>query len=184
MHEIYLNIENRLQAILESGVFDCQQGITTDIFQEQDLVIELDGLQDMVANYIIAFITRSLYLKNIKQGLIDASLRHLILIEEARTLLQAQRDISTFGESAFNQDLTRIRAAGIGTVITTQEPRSISPTVRSLAFTKIAFPLNDGADLDFVQKGWGLSKEQKNISLKCRHTDRPLSDMETLQSLF
>ncbi|WP_457572514.1 ATP-binding protein [Desulfovulcanus sp.] len=161
MHEIYLNIENRLQAILESGVFDCQQGITTDIFQEQDLVIELDGLQDMVANYIIAFITRSLYLKNIKQGLIDASLRHLILIEEARTLLQAQRDISTFGESAFNQDLTRIRAAGIGTVITTQEPRSISPTVRSLAFTKIAFPLNDGADLDFVQKGWGLSNEQK-----------------------
>ncbi len=129
-------------------------------------MLELDGLQEMVKNFIIAFIVRSLYLANVAQGKTDAHLRHLILIDEARQLLQANRDTSTYGESAFNEDSSRVRAAGIGLVITTQEPRSVSPTIRSLAFTKIAFPLNDGADLDFVQEGWGLDKNQRDHIFK------------------
>ena len=161
MYDIYLAIENRLQAMLESEIFSCSQGIPLEVFQRRDVVLELDGHQDMVANFIIAFITRSLYLANVRQGLTDGKLRHLLVLEEARNLLQANRNVSDYGESAFNQDLTRIRAAGIGVVITTQEPKSISPTAHSLAFFKIAFPMNDGNDLDILQASQGLTDEQR-----------------------
>ena len=166
MNDLYLLLENRIEAFIESGIFSCQHGIPLEMYQKYDLVFELDGLQDMVKNFIVAFIVRSLYLANVARGKTDARLRHLIIIDEARTLLQANRDLSTFGESAINEDSSRVRATGIGGVYCTQEPRSVSPTIRSLAFTKIAFPLNDGADLDFVQEGWGLDKDQRDYIFK------------------
>jgi len=165
-YDLFLNIENRLQAMLESGVFSCSHGVPIDVFRNQDVVIELDGHQTLVVNFLIAFIVRMLYLGNVREGKADSTLRHLVVTEEARGLLQAHRDVSLFGESAFNQDLTRIRAAGIGVIISTQDTQSISPVARSMATIKIAFPFQDGADVQFVADGWGLDEDQRDYLFK------------------
>lgn len=165
-YDLFLNIENRLQAMQESGLFSCSHGVPIDVFRNRDVVLELDGHQTLVVNFLIAFIVRMLYLGNVREGKADSTLRHLVVTEEARGLLQAHRDISMFGESAFNQDLTRIRAAGVGVIISTQDPQSISQVARSMATIKIAFPFQDGADVQFVAEGWGLDQDQRDYLFK------------------
>jgi hypothetical protein len=164
--ENYSLIENRLSPLVESGYFECRTGIPWEFFRTRDLILEMDGVQDQIYCFIICLIIRCLYRANVKQGFVDSTARTIFVLEEARTLLQADREPTAWGESALNQDISRLRSPGIAIVLATQEPKSVSPTMSSLAFTKVCFPLTAGSDLEWVQKSYGLSNEQRDYIFK------------------
>lgn len=165
--EAYTLLDNRLAPLLESGLFNCVEGIPWDWFRSRDLILELDGVQDQISNLITCLILSSLYQANVRAGLVDGKARTVVLIEEARALMQAERNIGDWGEAAFNQIIARgLRGAGIAVIVASQEPKSFSDTMVSICFTKICFPLLSGSDLDWVQKGFGLTDEQRHHIFK------------------
>lgn len=155
-------LQNRLYPYLLCGSFNCQIGIPFETFQKENLVIEMDeGFTDQMYNYIIATIAHQLYAHN-KAKDIGGTIKHWWVVDEARILFSAHRAVSDFGESILTEILTKSRAYGISFLLASQESASFNSVMRSLSFLKIAFPLNDDSDLDFIKASFGLSEEQKD----------------------
>ena len=159
--DAFSRLTNRLRPYLHLGCFDCQQGIPFEVFKEKSLVLEMDtGFTDRMYNFTVATLINQLYMHNKARGLTGSRLRHWINVDEARILFQAERNVGLYGESIVNELLTKTREFGIGFTLLSQETASINRTLRSLAYLKVAFPLNDKADLDWIKGSFGLSKEQ------------------------
>jgi len=159
--DILLWLQNRLKPYILHPCFNVRRGIPFEVFQKENLVLELDtGFTDNMYNFVVATIVNQLFMHNKAHNLTGAKLRHWINVDEARVLFQPNRDLSTFGESIINVLISKTRDLGIGFLVSSQEPASISQTLHSLASTKIAFPLTDGDDLERIQKSFGLTEEQ------------------------
>lgn len=155
-------LENRLFPYTQSPTFCCLSGIPFDCLKNNNLVLEMDmGFTGHMYNFTVAYIADLLYSYNIEHGFIGSKLRHLFNVDEARILFNAYRDSSRFGESILNEIVSKSREFGIGFFLSSQESASFNQTIRSLAFLKIAFPLNDAKDLEFIQESFGLDDEQK-----------------------
>ena len=160
--EVLLWLQNRLLPYLLSDSFQCQIGIPFETFQKENLVLEMDmGFTDRMYNFTIATIANQLYMHN-KAKDIGGTIKHWFVVDEARILFNAHRNVSDFGESILTEILTKSRAYGISFLLASQESASFNSVMRSLSFLKIAFPLNDCADLDFIEASFGLSKAQKD----------------------
>lgn len=164
--EMLISMENRISIFVESGVFDCQESNFLSYYFKRDLIIEVDGFDSMVANFLVAFPIRVLYSIRVSRGEIDSKPRTGIVIDEARTILQADRNINLYGESAFNQDIMRFRASGIFIVIATQNTASISNNLRASIGIKISMQMSDAKEIDFVAQGWLLTPEQRSYLMQ------------------
>lgn len=160
--DVLLFLQNRLRPYQLCSSFQCQIGIPFETFQTENLVLEMDsGFTDRMYNFTIATIANQLYMHN-KAKDIGGTIKHWWVIDEARILFNAHRDVSAFGESIMTEILTKSRAYGISFLLASQESSSFNSVMRSLAFLKVAFPLNDCEDLDFIKASFGLSEEQKD----------------------
>jgi len=159
--DILLWLQNRLRPYVLSDNFNCQMGIQFEIFRKENLVLEMDtGFTERMYSFTVATIVHQLYMFNKAKNLTGSKLRHWIIVDEARRLFNAYRDISIFGESTIEEDVTKSREFGVSFFLASQETASLSTVVRSLAYLKIAFPLNDAADLQFIQDSFGLTDLQ------------------------
>jgi hypothetical protein len=159
--DLLLWLQNRIRPYLIHDSFNCKFGIPFDVFRKENLVLEMDeGFTDMMYNFTVATIVHQLYQYNKKKNLTGSKLRNWIVVDEARILFNASRDTSTFGESILNEIVSKSREFGIGFFLTSQEASSFNQLFRALAYLKIAFPINDAADLKFIQESFGLNDEQ------------------------
>ena len=159
MADTLARIVARLDLLLESEIFDCVRGIPFSTFTDHELlVLELDGLDPKVQAMITAFIISSLYHHNRKTDRGVGRL-HVFICEEARELMNhPNRD--EWDDSAWDQNIARVRAANIAMVSATQEPATLSDTTASNCFLKIAFGAQSGQDFETVKTGWSLNDEQ------------------------
>ena len=123
-------------------------------------------MNDNMYSFFVSYLTGLRYLYNKKHGLIGSKLRTLFVIDEGRILFNANRNVSDFGESYINEIITKTREYGIGFIIASQETASFNQTLRSISYTKITFPLTDGADRDFISESFGLDDDQANYLFK------------------
>jgi hypothetical protein len=77
--------------------------------------------------FTVAYLAGLRYTSNIKRALAGSRLRTLFVIDEARLVLKASRNVSVFGESYFNEIVTK-------TVI--QESASSFPLKKQRVLTK------------------------------------------------
>ncbi len=159
--DVYEWLKNRLKPYTLMDNFACQFGIPFEYFINKNIVLELDQkFSDMQFSMINAHLAKQIYDYNKKKRLIGSKLRTLFLVDEARILFDANRDTSVFGENPLNEIVSKSREFGLGFLVCSQETSSFNQVIRSLARLKIAFPLSDGKDLDFIKESFGLSKEQ------------------------
>ena len=158
--DVLLWLQNRIYPYILSSCFNCQFGIPFETFQKENLILEMDrNFTDRMYAFTCASICNQLFMYN-KLKDIEGETRHLIVADEARVLFSAHRDVSTFGESILTDIFTKSRAYGISFLLASHESASFNSTMRAIAYLKIAFPINDMADLDFIKKSWGLSDDQ------------------------
>ena len=159
--DVYEWLKNRLKPYTLMDNFACQFGIPFEYFINKNIVLELDQkFSDMQFSMINAHLAKQIYDYNKKKRLIGSKLRTLFLVDEARILFDANRDTSVFGENPLNEIVSKSREFGLGFLVCSQETSSFNQVIRSLARLKIAFPLSDGKDLDFIKESFGLNKEQ------------------------
>ena len=162
--DVYEWLKNRLKPYTLMDNFACQFGIPFEYFINKNMVLELDQkFSDMQFSLINAHLAKQIYDYNKKKRLIGSKLRTLFLVDEARILFDANRDASIFGENPLNEIVSKSREFGLGFIVCSQETSSFNQVIRSLARLKIAFPLSDGKDLDFIKESFGLNKEQKQF---------------------
>ena len=166
MREVYLKLIAKLELLEASECFNCVEGIPFNYFQNHDLIIELDGLDPSVQGFITAFVIRSLYMFNMLTQ--TDGLKHVVINEEARELLLAINREDWGHDSAWDYDLARVRSAGVSMVAVTQEVSCLSNTTNSNCHTKVAFAVNSGIDIDLIERGWGLSPEQRDFIFKLK----------------
>ena len=161
--DILLLLQNRLNPYFLSENFNCRIGLPHDIWRKENMVLEMDtGFTDDMYCFIISYIAGLRYTYNMKKGLIGSILRTLFNIDEGRILFSPHRDTSIFGESYINEIITKTGEFGVGFIVASPETASFSQTVRSISYTKICFPLTDGADKNFIKESFGLDDEQAN----------------------
>ncbi len=162
--DVYEWLKNRLKPYTLMDNFACKFGIPFEYFINKNMVLELDQkFSDMQFSLINAHLAKQIYDYNKKKRLIGSKLRTLFLVDEARILFDANRDASIFGENPLNEIVSKGREFGLGFIVCSQETSSFNQVIRSLARLKIAFPLSDGKDLDFIEKSFGLNKDQKQF---------------------
>lgn len=165
--DILLWIRNRLYPYTLCEVFDCRTDIPERIWFNKNVILELDeGFTDNMYNFTVSYLVGLRYLYNKKHALVGSILRTLFIIDEGRILFNANRNFRDFGESYINEIITKTREYGIGFIIASQESTSFNQTVRSISYTKIAFPLTDGTDLKFIKESFGLDEEQSAYLFK------------------
>ncbi len=160
-------IENRLTPYAESDVFNCRCGIPDHVWRDENVVLELDeGFSDNMYCFVVSHLAGLRYLYNKRMGLVGSKLRTLFNIDEGRILFNANRNTKDFGESYITEIITKTREFGIGFIISSQETASFNQTVRSISYLKIAFPLTDGTDVEFIKDSFGLTDEQAEYLFK------------------
>jgi len=164
-------LQNRLLPYTFSDNFNCRFGIGFDVFRDQNLVLEMDTrFTDHMYNFLLAYLADLIYSHNKEKGLTGSKLRNLFVVDEGRILFNAHRDISEFGESVLNEIVSKSREYGVGFWVSSQETSSFNQVIRSLCRLKIAFPLTDAKDLEFVQGSYGLNDDQKQHLFKLSET--------------
>jgi hypothetical protein len=161
--DTYNRLLNRLDPYINSAVFDCRWGIPHDIWRKYNIVIELDeGFSDEMYSFVCSFLAALLLSYNRRQGLVGSQLQTQIVIDEARHLLR-ERNVSVFGPGAITDPISMGRSYGLGLLFLSQETASFTQLVRSLSYIRIAFPLYDVKDLDYIQGSWGLNRDQRQF---------------------
>lgn len=138
-------LKNRLVEFIESGSnINCRRGYPLSLFTQNDVIL------NMHPSYVSEFIARTVAMNILTdmQRCYSASpaqtptLRTLVIIDEARWLFDVQRDKSEIGanDNVMNW-FTTSRECGIGTIILTQEPESVSRFVTSNSAISITFPV-------------------------------------------
>ena len=166
MREVYLKLIAKLELLEASECFNCVEGIPFNYFQNHDLIIELDGLDPSVQGFVTAFVIRSLYMFNMITQ--TDGLKHVVINEEARELLISINREEWGQDSAWDYDLARVRSAGVAMIAVTQEVSCLSNTTTSNCRTKVTFAVNSGIDIDLIERGWGLSPEQRDFIFKLK----------------
>ena len=150
----YLHIKNFLQ----------KRGISHEVFYSENVVLELPltRIPDPVHNFSFSWILNLTYAKNNALGIRGDRLRHFGLVDESRTLLNANREHSSFEniEPGINEVFTKGREFGLGLWFGSQEMGTFSYSLKANTFTRICFPLTEGEDVSEIKKSFGLNEEQ------------------------
>ena len=88
-----------------------------------------------------------------------------MVVDEGRLLFR-KREVALYGESFIQELSTRFREPGLGLVLASHETESFSQTIKATSFTKICFPLTDGADKAAVKESFGLDDDQAEYLFK------------------
>ncbi|MGD0917117.1 MAG: hypothetical protein ABSB22_11725 [Thermodesulfobacteriota bacterium] len=156
----YLHIKNLVRS----------KGISHEVFCTENVVLELplNKVPDAVHNFLVSWILNLTYSKNITLGIRGDRLHHFNLIDESRTLLNANREHSGFEniEPGINEIFAKGREFEIGLWLGSQEMKSFSYSYKANCFTKICFPLTEGDDVSEIKRSFGLTEEQGDYLYK------------------
>ena len=162
--DIFETSLNRFKPYLHIKNFHRRRGISHEVFCTENVVLELplNKVPETVHNFLFSWILNLTYAKNITLGIRGDRLRHFALVDESRTLLNANREHSGLGniEPGINEVFTKGREFGLGLWFGSQEMKTFSYSLKANTFTKICFPLTDGDDVSEIKSSFGLNEEQ------------------------
>jgi hypothetical protein len=151
-------------------LLDCEQGIPISDLLQIPLVIELDMLEETIANFLIGlFLTYILVYRQTQRH--RGGLRHLVIFDEAQKVFYKpsdfrSSDFATMGPSVID-DLPRvIRDFDEGLIFSTQEPSKINDSVLANTDLKLVGYLGNGIDITAVERMYHLDREDSDIIVK------------------
>ena len=163
--DIFEGVLNRIGSYTHLRNFSQRKGISLKTLSKYSMVWELPSLKvaENVHNFCVSLVANALEYYNMLRNL-RGKLRNLIIIDEARSIMEANRLIDT--KPGILPVIATGREYGIGLVFCTQEDASLDDTVKSNTYTKILFPLTHGKDLDNSKTALGLNDDERDFIFK------------------
>jgi len=168
---VVLNRLSTLTQVLHE-VLDCEQGIQISELLQIPLVIELDMLEETIANFLISlFLTYILVYRQTQRH--RGGLKHLVIFDEAQKVFYKpsdfrSSDFATMGPSVIDDLPRMIRDFDEGLVFSTQEPSKINDSVLANTDLKLVGYLGNGVDITAVERMYRLDREDSEIIVKLK----------------
>jgi hypothetical protein len=164
---------NRLTTLTQvlHDVLDCEQGVAISDLLNYPVIIELDGLDEGIANFLVnLFLVYIMGYRMAQQQ--RGELKHLMIFDEAhRVFYKAgelrQVDIE-LGPSPTQQLPRVIRDFDEGLVFSSQEPSKINDSVIANTDLKLVGYLGSGFDINAVQSIYRLEYEDSELIKKLK----------------
>lgn len=157
-------------------LFDTYPSVAVEDILSRPTVIELSGIEnsDDKALYI-ALILLQIQAYVVANLASDGSLNHVLLLEEAHVLLdadeatgQGEADPAAIAKKLLKRMLAEIRAYGVGIIVADQSPRKVSPDVIALTNIKLGFRLVEAADAAILAESTNMSAAQRDRLARLR----------------
>jgi hypothetical protein len=151
----------RIKVLLSAigDVLNCSHGIPLEELCQRNWVLELDGL----AGYIQTFLINVLLLRIFKYRIARnerGGLRQVAIFDEGQRIFDRNLETSLKEISIIDQMTAMVREFGLGIIVSTQEPSKLTNSFLANSYTKIAFSLRNGRDIEEAAKCMSLTKEQ------------------------
>ncbi len=150
------SVENRFGALNEYDFYSRKVNIPIEDLMRTDMVIEMGDSDTENDKFRTAMLLSRLY--HYKR-LNETDHFNLIIMDEGRELFS--HATTGFGEKELEKQYALARKMKIGFVVATQEPKSVSTTIKANVRTMIAFPLSDGKELWDASASLNLTKPQR-----------------------
>lgn len=148
---------NRYSGLVEDENHTDPYYIPIEVLMNTNLIIECGDQISEVQDYRIYELLNSLLIY--KKFERDKKLPfNLIVFDEGRTIFTEQS--FNEGDSVLESMFAMAREFGIGFIVSTQEPSSISKVLKANVRTKIAFPLSEGRERQDIALSMGFNHEQ------------------------
>ena len=164
---------NRLTTVTQvlHDVLDCEQGFPISGLLDYPVVIELDGLDEGVANFIVTLVL--IYVQEYRKAQLHrGGLRHLIIFDEAHRIFYKPTELRSteaeVGESPIQQLPRIIRDFDEGLIFSSQEPSKINDSVTANTDLKLVGYLGSGFDINAVQSIYRLQYEDSELIKKLK----------------
>ena len=128
------------------------------------VVLELDALADADKVFLTEALILCLYHYRKNHGAREV-FHHALVIEEGHHILSQKKEHSAGSETIMETCLRQIREFGEAVVVIDQEPSKLSGSIKANTYTKIAFTLGNGADIEDITRCMRLTSDEAN-SLK------------------
>jgi len=167
---VVLNRLTQLTQVLHE-VLDCEQGVEISELLNYPVIIELDGLEEGIANFFVnLFLIYIMQYRMVQQH--RGGLRHLIIFDEAHRVFYKPSELKdtdvVLGPSP-TQTLPRmIRDFGEGLIFSSQEPSKINDSVIANTDLKLVGYLGSGFDINAVQSIYRIEYEDSEIIKKLK----------------
>lgn len=154
-------LRSRLIEFMDAGeVLNCRHGFPLEFFLENDMCLNVKDVSEFLARTTIMNILADMQRYYEKHPSKKTKLRTLVVLDEARWLFDVTRDkMDIPSNKIVERWFTTSREAGIGRIIITQEPQSISRFVTDNCALSLTFPVY-GESLESVKKLQNLTEEQ------------------------
>jgi len=164
---------NRLTTLTQvlHDVLDCEQGVAISELLNYPVVIEMDGLDEGVANFLInLFLVYIMEYRRAKQQ--RGELKHLMIFDEAHRVFYKASELRQvdieLGPSPTQQLPRIIRDFDEGLVFSSQEPSKINDSVIANTDLKLVGYLGSGFDINAVQSIYRLEYEDSELIKKLK----------------
>ena len=169
-HDTVLNRLTQLTHVLHE-VLDCEQGIDVSGLLKHPVIIELDGLDEGIANFLVNFFL--FYIMHYRMAQRHrGGLKHLIIFDEAHRIFYKASELRQvdieLGPSPTQQLPRIIRDFGEGLVFSSQEPSKINDSVIANTDIKLVGYLGSGFDINAVQSMYRLEYEDSETFKKLK----------------
>ncbi len=154
------SIINRLFAFLSINpdIYDCSKGYPLDELTNKNVIFELHGLLDNQARFWINLLLYWIFCYRIEKKQRGSGLLNLIVFDEAKNVYSPYTN-PNIGFANISLITSLIREFGLG-IAAADQAANLDSSIFANSFSKILFPLGDGADLKKAQASMSLSNEQ------------------------
>ncbi len=151
-NEYYKVTTGRIRSLLSScGVFDCASGISFSRLDNYNLILGIDRLGIPEQNFLVSFVLSYLYYLNINKGEKRGSLHRLVVIDDAHTILDANKDKDyAMGIPILHSIISKIRELGIGFLFSDQQVSSLMSSVIQNTNIKFIGRSNSVKELEMI----------------------------------
>lgn len=162
----------RLESMLNGSrgrIFDTTFSIPMEDLLSKPTVIELDGIMDPDEKALIIallLIRLNEFIRTVRTS--GSKLKHVLLLEEAHTILAETLDTSDEKAKAraiavelFTNMLAEVRALGQGMIVVDQSPSAVSSKVVRNTGTKLTFRLVEEQDRSIATQSMNMEDEEK-----------------------
>jgi len=162
---VVLNRLTTLTQVLHE-TFDCEQGVEISELLNYPVIIELDGLDEGIANFIVnLFLVYIMEYRRMQRH--RGGLKHLMIFDEAHRVFYKASELKQvdieLGPSPTQQLPRIIRDFDEGLIFSSQEPSKINDSVMANTDLKLTGYLGSGFDINAVQSIYRLEYEDSEI---------------------
>ncbi len=166
-HETKMALLRRLKLMTEGqlGRAFCGSKLVSieDLMNNRLTVIGLGHFRNIYAKKLVTYtILKMLYDYHVRKGDFSESLKHVILLEEARNILPREHGGSRLYGIA-ERVLSELRKYGEGVIIVTQSPSTVSEDVLRNTSTRIIHALKNSDDIRTIARSLRLPEGQADL---------------------